>query len=356
MKKLNKKNKPFVQAVNGNSVKSEKPQSKSNKITYLIITILAIVAVVLFQRISNERNINNFKSKVIPDAVKKLINDPSTTKIKIEKVKDTNGIYEFEMVLTANGNNQKYTSYITKDGKIIFTSGIKLDTLNQKNTPAATGEQKKLTCKDLEKVETPKLTAFVVADCPYGLQMQRVMKKSLDELPDLSLTTEVRYIGAVENNKITSMHGDKEAQENLRQICLREEQKNKYWPYVSCYMQAGKSDECLTSSGVDTTALKTCMEDNNKGLKYAQVDFSLASKLGVSGSPTLILNDKQTVSEFDFGGRVPNALKEMVCCSSKTQPEYCKNEISKDAVASSFSETDAAAEGSDANAAAGCGN
>jgi hypothetical protein len=33
----------------------------------------------------------------------------------------------------------------------------------------------------------------------------------------------------VKNGKIASMHGDEEAKENLRQICIREEQKDKYW-------------------------------------------------------------------------------------------------------------------------------
>jgi len=40
------------------------------------------------------------------------------------------------------------------------------------------------------------------------------------------------------NNTIKSMHGAAEAQENLRQICIREEQSGKYWDYVRCYIEA----------------------------------------------------------------------------------------------------------------------
>jgi len=198
------------------------------------------------------------------------------------------------------------------------------------------------------------LVAFVVSQCPYGVQMQRVFKKAIEEIPAISSFLKVKYIGSVENNKITAMHGDEEAQENLRQICIREEQKDKYWSYVSCYMQEGKSDGCLTTSGVNSTQLKACVDDVSRGIKYAKADFDLANKFSVSGSPALLLNEKQTVSEFDFGGRVPNAIKEIVCCGSNEKPEFCSQDISKDEVAVSFSKTDEASSAGDS--AAGCGN
>jgi hypothetical protein len=185
--------------------------------------------------------------------------------------------------------------------------------------------------------------------------MQRVFKKAIEEAPGLSSYLDVKYLGSVDNNKITSMHGDKEAQENLNQICIREEQKDKYWDYLSCYMQEGKGEDCLTTAGVNSFQLKSCIDDTNKGLKYAKADFDLASKFSVGGSPTLLLNDKQTISEFDFGGRVPNAIKEIVCCANKEKPAFCAKDISKEEVAASFSKTDAAAAGS-SNSAAGCGN
>jgi hypothetical protein len=37
-----------------------------------------------------------------------------------------------------------------------------------------------------------------------------------------------RYIGTVSGTTITAMHGEAEAKENLRQICIREEQSTKY--------------------------------------------------------------------------------------------------------------------------------
>lgn len=288
------------------------------------------------------------KNKVIPELVKKLISDPNI-KVEVNNIKDQSGVYEFEMSLSMEGQEaRKYTSYITKDGKILFQAGIKTEVLAQ----APSQNQATTKCEDLTKTEKPKLTAFVVSECPYGLQIQRVFRKAVDELKDLSSYLRVAYLGSIDNGKITSMHGEKEAQENLRQICIREEQADKYWSYVSCFMKEGKTDECLSTTQINNYQLNACMTDKNKGLKYAQADFDLANKLSISGSPTLVLGDSQKISESGFGGRIPNAVKDIICCASKDKPGFCSQELSKKAIAASFSTTDET-EGS-AGSVAGC--
>ncbi|MCL5433239.1 MAG: hypothetical protein M1524_03965 [Patescibacteria group bacterium] len=314
-------------------------QSKFNKKLLIFPLLLLLVLLGVFIKITiDKNNMTQFKTKTLPDLVKKIVNDPSA-KINITNVKESNGVYEFTLELGTGANTQKYTSYITKNGKILFTSGIQTDVLG-KQTQQANTQTKKLTCDDVTKTETPNLTAFIVADCPYGLQMQRVFKKALEEEGQIANFLNIKYIGSIADGKITSMHGDKEAQENLRQICIREEQKDKYWGYISCYMKEGKSEECSATAGINAAQISSCISDNSRGLKYAQSDFDLANKLGVSGSPTLILNGKDTVSEFDFGGRIADSVKQIICCASKTKPGFCSNTLSKDEMAVSFSATD----------------
>ncbi len=352
MKKTTKSARLTV-AKNEAEKRPDPPKPKSSLPLFLFIAVLVIVVGVLFSKISAQNAMARFKSTVIPEAVKKVVNNPST-KFEIGTVKDVSGIYEFELILKA-GSDQKYTSYLTKDGKILFVSGIKIDTLGQVKGQTNSNQAKKMTCADVSKTATPKITAFVVSNCPYGLQMQRVMKKAIDEQPTLLNNFDVKYIGSVNDGKITSMHGDKEAQENLKQICIREEQLTKYWDYVDCYMKEGKSEECSTQTGIDTTQLNTCASDKNRGLAYAQKDFNLANQLNIGSSPTLVLNDKQTISEFDFGGRTANALKDIVCCGSANKGEYCGKDLSKDEVATSFSVSGQASDQGSANAA-NCGN
>ena len=93
------------------------------------------------------QNDSNFKNKVIPQAVKKILGGQKI-QISIDKVKEQSGVYEFQLTLD---KKRKFTSYITKDGEILFVSGIKLN--NLKNKPTAQKPPKKLTCKDLKKAE-----------------------------------------------------------------------------------------------------------------------------------------------------------------------------------------------------------
>ena len=293
------------------------------------------------------------KTKTIPETVQKLggvlAKDNPVTNIRLES-----GLYAFDLNIDANGTPKKFTSYITRDGKIFFTAGTVIGDLgkapasNAASQPAAA----KLTCADVKKADAPKLTAYVVSNCPYGLQMQRLMDKAIGEQPALANVLEIKYIGAITDGKITSMHGDAEAQENLRQICIREEQKTRYWPYVACYMKEGKSDACLAQVGVNTTNLTACVSDSKRGLAFAEKDFDLANKFNIGSSPTLLVNDSQIVSEFDFGGRTADALKQVACCGSTTQGSYCSKALSTDQVATAFSETVAAAAGG--AAAANC--
>ena len=320
------------------------------KLNWTMVAIVAALAGILLLVKTFRGKTDEFKNKTIPAAIKKVLNSPDT-KFEISAIKETNGVYEFQLKL----QNQTYTSYITKDGKILFTSGVKLDDTSKTPAAATTQAQKKLTAKDLNKSDKPTLTAFIVANCPYGLQTQRVFKKALEEAPGLIANLKIKYIGSIVDGKITAMHGDEEAKENLRQICIRDEQNELYWPYVNCYMKEGKTEQCLTDAGVNTTTMAACTEDPKRGNAFAQKDFDQATKFNVSGSPTLILNDAQVVSEFDFGGRVPNSMKALVCGGSKTPGEFCSKDISTKEVAVSLSVTDdAASTGGTTNSAAGC--
>jgi thioredoxin 1 len=204
--------------------------------------------------------------------------------------------------------------------------------------PRLTPEQ---ACVNMTKSDQPMLSAFVVSRCPFGLQMQRIMANITDMIPEAARYMEVRYIGsALENGTITSMHGEVEAQENLRQICIREEQPDKYWNYVKCYMKEGKSEECLKSASVDADKLDSCMEDTGRGSAYAQKDFAQAGKYDITGSPTLIMGGKE-VSEFDFAtnttnGRSPEALKELLCCGFDKEPDFCGVKLNESRAATMY--------------------
>lgn len=247
--------------------------------------------------------------------------------------------------------DKDYDSYISKDGKLFFPEALSLDSKIE-TTPTA-NQPSVATPANLAKVDKPLLEAYIVSMCPFGLQMQRMMDNAIANVPSLADSIKVRYMGSIVNGVITAMHGDKEAQENLRQICIREEQKDRYWPYVSCYIKKGDVASCQVSEKVDVVKLNSCVSDGNRGLAYAKEDFDLNSKYGIQGSPTLILNG-QKVSEFDFGGRVSDAIKTIVCNSSNTPPDFCSQKLNTEQAATSFSLTYASTGGANVNNAANC--
>lgn len=114
--------------------------------------------------------------------------------------------------------------------------------------------------------------------------MQRILADVINESKDAERHLKVIYIGSVANITITSMHGDQEAQENLRQICIRKEQGSKYWDYLRCYMREGKSSDCQKSVSLDVGKLNSCTNASSRGLAYAKKDFDLANKFSISGS------------------------------------------------------------------------
>lgn len=313
----------------------------SNKKVFFIGISFLIIVFLIF-KINKENKKVEIKNNLLPKAVKRILQNDKAN-ISIDYLKETNGVYEFQLTLK-DQNNQKFISYITKDGKILFVSGIKLDELF-KNQSNQNQPQKAITCADLKKSTQPKLTAYIMANCPYGLQMQRVFKNVIKTNKEAEKNLRIEYIfnqdSNFDNGKLTSLHGKEEADENLRQICIREEQPNFYWSYVECYMKKANSTEnCLRETGIDKNLLDQCMSDKNRGLKYAKKDFENTQRLGISGSPTLVLNDEQIVSESEFGGRNPNSIKEILCCSGEKKLAYCNQEFSKNNSAISFSETD----------------
>jgi len=237
--------------------------------------------------------------------------------------------------LLFTGNSVEILDVTTESG---FYKSVCDSTDNKKAcdvTGEAEKEQSEQSCKTLTKADKPELEAFVVSYCPYGLQMQRILVPVHETIGN-DADIKIRYMGTVVDGKVTAMHGDEEAQETLIQICLREEQPDKFWDYISCFMKSqGQSDACSEEVNVDTDKLDECMTDPEKGVAYAQVDFDAQNKYAVTGSPSIFLNGEK-VSEFNFGGRTAEALKTLVCCGMNKEAKDCETELSTEQANTAF--------------------
>lgn len=274
-------------------------------------------------------------------------NQLASTPATLVSASEESGLIKLKIKIGEN----EFDSYATKDGKLLFPQVLNMgeksaadgSNQNANSTPQQTPEE---AAASVKKSDSPMLEAFVVSRCPFGLQMQRAMAEAVKNMPSLGQYIKARYMGAVSGNTITAMHGEAEAKENLRQICIREEQPTKYWNYVACQMKSsGVEDSCATSTGVDVSRLNGCISDTSRGVAYAKQDFELEAKYKVTGSPTLVLNGT-VISESPFGGRSADGVKSMACAGFNSQAGFCSTKLDTAEAATSFSAVYAGAGGS----------
>ncbi|MCX6721071.1 MAG: hypothetical protein NT026_00485 [Candidatus Staskawiczbacteria bacterium] len=337
-----------------------------NKILIVVAVLAIIVTGALIYAKSNGGfslpSLFGASDKDIAEKAVKYINDNGLagTTASLVSFSEAEGLVKIKIKI----GTTEYDSYATKNGKLFFPQGYELTpkagTNTGNNAAAATGQTAEEILAAMKKADKPVIEAFVVSSCPYGLQMQRMIADAVKNIPSLASNITIKYIGSVSNGQITSMHdaaaNGGEAQENLRQICIREEQPAKFYNYLSCYMKKasgalpngmplGDSKGCLASTGVDTSSLSLCMSSPSRGLAYAQKDFDAATKYGVGGSPTVVVNGA-TVEEFTadnqpvFGsGRSSDEIKEIICAASNTKPSFCSQKLNTAQAATSFSAT-----------------
>ncbi|MDD5162925.1 MAG: hypothetical protein PHD95_01825 [Candidatus ainarchaeum sp.] len=320
---------------------------------------------------STSGNANAGNSSAVADKTIKYLNDnffsAQGVEAKLSSVTEEFGMYNVAFDVYKGTEKQGSMSvYASKDGKeaLVASQVLELDT--PVTQPAQTGQQ--FSYEGVAKPDTPLLEAFIVSNCPFGLQMQRLLAPVAT---GLAQNIKVRYLGSIVNGKITSMHGDAEAQENLRQICIREEQSDKYWAYVAEYIKAGNVDSALSVAGIDKISLDSCMADPQKGLKYAQADFDRVTELTAKfakdysvtqeisfPSPAVVLNSETTLEfssqgnyyspseEFayaaakgvTYNARSAENVKNLLCDGFNTMPAACSAKLSEEQAATSFSE------------------
>jgi hypothetical protein len=353
---------------------------RNNILIGIAVIGIIVTGVLIFANSNNGTFLSNLRSKFFGQTPmqigQKAVDFVNNSKLAKSKVALKSAVEESGLIkISIEVGGQSFDSYVTKDGKFLFaTPPITITAVkasgSQNNNSAASQAS-----TSVKKTANSTLEAFVVSSCPYGLQMQRAIADAVITQPSLAQYVKIRYIGAITNGKMTSMHDadasgnpipyGPEAQENLRQICIRQEQPEKFYNYLACYMQKqsgtipngmplGDSAGCLASTGVDAAKASSCMADSSRGLAYAQVDFNLGTKYNVQGSPTLVLNGA-TINESNYGGRSSDGVKSMVCAGMNTAAGFCSAKLKTAEAAVSFSATYASSGASGTGGNTQCG-
>lgn len=257
---------------------------------------------------------------------------PQGTTASFFNVVEEDGVYKFRLKI----GDQEQDIYVTKNGKLLFSNPLDLTSQPQNQSTPPTGE--------VPKSDKPDVKLFVMTYCPYGLQAQKMF------LSVYNLFKDKADMGIYFVDYVMHYIPEKtEINENLRQYCIQKEQKEKYYDYLSCFVEAGNSAQCLIDAKIDQTKMSSCISatdqqynitslynDQSSWLsgQYPQfnVNADLSQQYGVQGSPTLVING--TIVELS--SRSPEQFKQAICQAFNTPPAECSQTLSDTAFSTGF--------------------
>jgi len=290
-------------------------------IVSIILGVIVIVLLVFSFRGGFTGNV--ISEKTASDKLVNYLDNQVGGGVTLVSSKDTGSLYE--VVVSYQGSN--IPVYITKDGKYFVQGAVALSgdsTTSTDQTP-----------KEVPKSDKPKVEAFIFSYCPYGLQFEKAL------LPVYDLLKNKADINIV---AIGAMHGEFEKTESLRQISIQQLYgKDKLFAYLkefdtnSNIGSCNGDDACLakylpaiyTKLGIDKAKVEDYMKTSAEAIYNAQ--GSEASSLGISGSPTFVINGVESQVS-----RTPEAIKEAVCAAFTTAPSECSKNLSTSATSAGF--------------------
>lgn len=213
----------------------------------------------------------------------------------------------YQVNVLADG--QEIPVHVTKDGKYFVQLVAELD-----SDPVTQQSDQTQTAPEVVKSDKPLVQLFVMTHCPYGTQAEKGFlpaMKALGEVADL----EIRFVHYY-------MHTNNEEEvETPRQVCIREEQSDKFIPYLECFLGTTGTPadalSCQEEVDVDAEALTECIASGRADEYYAE-DSRLSEAAGVQGSPTLVVN-----GAIAQAGRSAQAYGDVTCSAFNNVPELC---------------------------------
>ncbi len=311
--------------------------SKTDKTLIAVVFAVALIFGIFIGAYAGSNDANSITMDEASQKAVKYINMilRGQAEAKVLNISESHGLYELYIDI----DGRQYDSFITKDGKILFPTGLRLDNMKLSEKPIQTQTK-------IKKSNKPDVKVFVFTYCPYGLQFEKALLPVIDLLGDKA-DISIKMIGA--------MHGLHEKIEAKRQLCLMREQPAAYKKYLKQFIESSDIDKCqdkfygefgrnetkmeecvkpfidsyLSSAGADASKLKDCME--NRAEDYYNEDRKLASDSGVTGSPTLMINGVIVQSE-----RNPEAIKKVICSAFENPPKECNTQLSTVAASPGF--------------------
>ena len=155
----------------------------------------------------------------------------------------------------------------------------------------------------------PQVELFVMSFCPFGVQAEEELLPFIAKYGE-SVDFNLRFIAnlveetAADKKKYTSLHGEAEVIENLRQIAISQLYPDQFFDYLLCRAKHLKSawTRCAEKVRLDIEKVNQEIESERTKALF-EVDIQRSTALGIKSSPTLVVDGK-VISDSLWRGKV----------------------------------------------------
>ncbi len=232
------------------------------------------------------------------------------------------GLYKIKIDI----QGQKIDAYLSRNGHYLFPQAINLQ-------PKSTS---------IPKTDKPTVRLFVMAFCPFGNQAEDAIVPVVKLLGN-KINFRINYIVSKKpDGQWRSLHGAQELNQDVREICVENNQPNKFLAFVEGINKdcsPKNADQCWKTVAkkveLNEAEIINCQDKQknillNQEVKLTNQEYPVEDptvmqgkeKTAITGSPSLIIN-----GVLYTGGRTSQDYLSAICSAFKNPPSQCKEKI-----------------------------
>jgi len=170
--------------------------------------------------------------------------------------------------------------------------------------------------------KTIKMGVYAMSRCPYSQQFLDTMTGILGKMGD-TIDFSVNYIADWKGGEFTSLHGIKEVEEDIRQLCAIKHYPTdyKYMDYIRCRGKSMNSpwEKCSDEQRFNSDIIRECSE-GEEGANLLRQSIKASNEAQAAVSPTIVING----GRYNFGRTEKDVMKALCMRLSFTHPA-CEN-------------------------------
>lgn len=303
---------------------------KKNLAIAAIVFILLLIISGSYKKFGSLNSFQFKKSDIGIDAAKKTATDfvknnlvqPGTDAV-VKDITKEGDLYK----ITFTVGKQDIVTYMTADGTKFFPQVMDIAEVEKQSADQKAKDEE--AAKDVPKTDKPTVDLYVMAFCPFGNKAEDTIKPVYDLLKN-KVDFNFHYIVSSSGDTISSLHGQKEVDQDEREACvLRDNGKDKWMNFVTyvndnCGSDGSCWEKAAQNSGLDTAKINSCV--SSSGTDMMKAEEKASNDAGATGSPTMIINGVESKAVYQYGNS--DSYKQTICNAFNTSPEECSQQLS----------------------------